>query len=195
MLVTKSIGERIRDLRDDNDFKQGELAKYIGVSRQVLSNWERGYTPVDIEGVSKLAIVLKVSVDYIMRGEGDVVPNKEPEIGDRIRQLRFGKGWLQKELADKSKFTVQKISNIERGFTTEINSGDINIFAQVFNVSTDYILNPDALDQKELLQLASKLALACQQVLDSNAINISKSISLMEKALIDYNGVLYNKLA
>lgn len=61
-------------------------------------------------------------------------------IGERIRQLRLDNNWLQKELGDKTGFTAQKISNIERGFTTEISSDDIAVFAKVFNVSTDYIL-------------------------------------------------------
>jgi len=66
--MPKSIGDRIRDLRDRRGFKQQELADKIGVSRQVLSNWERGYTPVDTEGVLSLVKHLETSVDYIMYG-------------------------------------------------------------------------------------------------------------------------------
>ena len=66
--MTNSIGDRIRDLRDRRGFKQQELAEKIGTSRQVLSNWERSYTPVDTEGVAKLAKVLEVSADYILYG-------------------------------------------------------------------------------------------------------------------------------
>lgn len=69
--MSNSIGDRIRDLRDRRDLKQDELAKKIGVSRQVLSNWERGYTPADTEGIAKLAKILEVSVDYIIRGKED----------------------------------------------------------------------------------------------------------------------------
>lgn len=61
-------------------------------------------------------------------------------VGNRIRQLRIRHGWLQKELGDRSGFTVQKISNIERGFTEEISTETIAVFAQVFNVTTDYLL-------------------------------------------------------
>ena len=61
-------------------------------------------------------------------------------VGNRIRQLRIRQGWLQKELGDRSGFTVQKISNIERGFTEEISTETIAVFAQVFDVTTDYLL-------------------------------------------------------
>ena len=76
--MTNSIGDRIRDLRDRRGFKQQELAEKIGTSRQVLSNWERSYTPVDTEGVAKLAKVLEVSADYILYGR---------EGGSTIKQI------------------------------------------------------------------------------------------------------------
>lgn len=66
--MSSSIGDRIRDLRDRRGYKQQELADKLGTSRQVLSNWERGYTPVDTEGVKKLAKLLEASVDYILYG-------------------------------------------------------------------------------------------------------------------------------
>ncbi|MDP4108029.1 MAG: helix-turn-helix transcriptional regulator [Bacillota bacterium] len=65
------------------------------------------------------------------------MPNK---IGERVRFLRIKNNWLQKELADRTGFTAQKISNIERGFTKEISSEDVGVFSNVFGVSTDFIL-------------------------------------------------------
>jgi len=67
--MTNVIGDRIRDLRDRRGFKQQELAEKIGASRQVLSNWERGYTLVDTDGIARLAKILEVSTDYILYGK------------------------------------------------------------------------------------------------------------------------------
>ncbi len=67
--MINAVGNRIRDLRDRRGFKQQELADKIGVSRQVLSNWERGYTPVDSEELPKLSNLLEVSTDYILHGK------------------------------------------------------------------------------------------------------------------------------
>ena len=73
-----SIGDRIRDLRDRRGFKQQELAEKIGVSRQVLSNWERDYTPVDADGIGILAKLLEVSTDYILYGKDEnISPAKQ----------------------------------------------------------------------------------------------------------------------
>jgi len=69
--MSSVIGDRIRDLRDRRGFKQQELADKIGTSRQVLSNWERGYTPVDTDGVLKLAKIFEVSTEYILHGRED----------------------------------------------------------------------------------------------------------------------------
>lgn len=75
--MNSAIGNRIRGLRDRRGFKQQELAERIGISRQVLSNWERGYTLVDSEGVAKLAKILEVSADYILYGRDDDSPVKQ----------------------------------------------------------------------------------------------------------------------
>ena len=75
--MPNSIGDRIRELRDRRGFKQQELADKIGVSRQVLSNWERGYTQVDSHGVAILAKKLEVSTDYILYGRDNESPVKQ----------------------------------------------------------------------------------------------------------------------
>ena len=57
---------RIRDLREDNDLTQAEIAKVINTSQQQYSKIENGKS--DISG-EKLIIVSKfynVSVDYIL---------------------------------------------------------------------------------------------------------------------------------
>jgi len=69
--MSNSIGGRIRNLRDRRNLLQGELAMAIGVSKQVLSNWERNLTPVGVEGLTKLSKALEVSVGYIMYGTED----------------------------------------------------------------------------------------------------------------------------
>jgi len=62
-------------------------------------------------------------------------------MGERIRHLRVHKDWLQKELAYKTGFSAQKISNIERNYNKEISSDDVAILARVFDVTADFILS------------------------------------------------------
>ena len=50
--------QRIRDLREDNDLTQRELATKLGVKRSTYAMWELGDTNFPIE---KLAIVAEIS--------------------------------------------------------------------------------------------------------------------------------------
>lgn len=63
------------------------------------------------------------------------------DMGERIRNLRVQKDWFQKELAYKTGFSAQKISNIERSYNKEISSDDVATFAKVFDVTADFILS------------------------------------------------------
>lgn len=58
--------QRIRDLREDSDLKQRELAEILGCSQRVYSNYERGDLDIPTEVLIKLARHYGVSVDYIL---------------------------------------------------------------------------------------------------------------------------------
>jgi len=67
-----NIGERITQLRKQQNFSQDELAKKAEVSRTIIGNYERNANTPSIEVLIKLAKVFNVSVDYII-GEGELV--------------------------------------------------------------------------------------------------------------------------
>jgi len=57
---------RIRDLREDNDLYQRDLAKVLHCSQQTYSDYECGKTDVPSEVLIALADYYKTSVDYIL---------------------------------------------------------------------------------------------------------------------------------
>lgn len=57
---------RIRDLREDRDLKQREVAAHLNCSQQVYSNYELGQRDVPTEILISLAKLYDVSVDYIL---------------------------------------------------------------------------------------------------------------------------------
>jgi len=59
---------RIRKARKSKGWLQQELADKVGVTRQIASNWERGYTPPDTDGVAKIATALSMSVEFLLYG-------------------------------------------------------------------------------------------------------------------------------
>lgn len=58
--------QRIRDLREDHDLKQRELAAYLNCSQRAYSNYELGQRDVPSEILIRLADYYHVSVDYIL---------------------------------------------------------------------------------------------------------------------------------
>ena len=66
-----NIGERITQLRKQQNLSQDELAKKAEVSRTIIGNYERNTNTPSIEVLIKLAKVFNVSVDFII-GEGEL---------------------------------------------------------------------------------------------------------------------------
>ena len=58
--------QRIRDLREDHDLKQKDLAKILNCSQQVYSNYELGQRDIPTEILIRLSEYYKVSVDYLL---------------------------------------------------------------------------------------------------------------------------------
>ena len=57
---------RIKDLREDKDLKQSDLAKIINTTQQNMSNYETGKTSPPQDIWLKLSDFFNVSVDYLM---------------------------------------------------------------------------------------------------------------------------------
>ena len=58
--------QRIRDLREDQDLKQKDMANLLNCSQQVYSNYELGQRDIPTDVLIKLALYYNVSVDYIL---------------------------------------------------------------------------------------------------------------------------------
>ena len=65
---------RIRDLREDNDLTQHEIARFLVCDQSLYSKYERGERALPLEYAEKLAKLYKTSVDYLI-GNTDI---KEP---------------------------------------------------------------------------------------------------------------------
>ena len=58
--------KRIRDLREDRDLTQRELARVLNCSQQVYSNYELGQRDIPTDVLIRLSRFYNVSVDYIL---------------------------------------------------------------------------------------------------------------------------------
>lgn len=56
---------RLRDLREDRDLKQIDIAKVLNIQQTVYSRYERGFQNIPLEHLVALADFYNVSTDYI----------------------------------------------------------------------------------------------------------------------------------
>ena len=63
------VGKQIQHYRKEKKLSQDDLAEIIFVSRQSISNWERGATYPDIQNLLLLSKVFEVSLDKLVKGD------------------------------------------------------------------------------------------------------------------------------
>lgn len=57
--------QRLKDLREDKDLYQEEIAQILKTSQQQYSRWERGAQEIPLHHAITLAKFYKVSMDYL----------------------------------------------------------------------------------------------------------------------------------
>lgn len=62
----KKYYEIIRDLREDNDLKQSDIAKILETTQQVYSRYEKGINEMPVRHIITLCKFYNVSADYIL---------------------------------------------------------------------------------------------------------------------------------
>lgn len=67
---------RLRDLREDRDLKQEDIAKIIGTDQSYYAKYENGKRPIPFERIIQLADFYNVSIDYIAGRTNNKAINK-----------------------------------------------------------------------------------------------------------------------
>lgn len=57
---------RIKEMREDRDYKQQEIANYLKVAKNTYSNYENEKRVIPYESIIKLAFFYNTSVDYLL---------------------------------------------------------------------------------------------------------------------------------
>lgn len=78
---------RIRDLREDCDKKQYEIAEYLGTTKQYYSLYEKGANEISFERAIALAKYYDVSLDYIAGLTNNKKGLSHGELSDEQREL------------------------------------------------------------------------------------------------------------
>ena len=69
---------RLKELREDRDLRQVDVANATGIDQKTISNYETGKTKPDSEALILLADFFDVTIDYLVGRKN--INNSEPNI-------------------------------------------------------------------------------------------------------------------
>ena len=75
-IAVKTMWEILRDMREDRDMTQRDVAEKLGVSTQQYSQYENGVNEIPLHRFAKLIEIFDVSADYLL-GLTDYDPSDE----------------------------------------------------------------------------------------------------------------------
>lgn len=89
-----NLGNKITELRKQNNLSQEELAEKVGVTRQTISKWELEETTPDINQAKKLTNIFNISLDELTNNNVnnilvEKVSNTEKLAGLTIKILKI----------------------------------------------------------------------------------------------------------
>ena len=99
-----SLADNIKDIREEKNFKQIEVATHIGVDKSAYSKIEKGSRSITVEELQKMAQLFNMTTDQILNYDGKIP--KEVTIEDKtaIEQMQ-----LLQQLEEEDKKTIFRI--------------------------------------------------------------------------------------
>lgn len=115
--------EKIKDLRDELEITQKQLADKLGCTRSAYSLWEINKNTIPLNYLNKLSNILNINIDYLVDLSDKKMINfnkveiDRKKLGERIKQARKYINYTQEKLANKLNTTHSVISAYESGKT------------------------------------------------------------------------------
>lgn len=99
-----SIGNKLKQLRQERGWSQAQLAKKLDVHQKQISGYERNLHVPKTDVIVKIARLFNISLDYLVQDERDDLP--AVKIGDRDLLRRLEK---IDRLSEHDKTTIKEI--------------------------------------------------------------------------------------
>ncbi len=139
------LTKRLRDVREDLDLKQAEIASRLKVKQGSYSRWEKGKEIIPLNRLNEFCNITGATIDYVL---GLTNRNKYAKVkkeidflecGKRLKHFRTNKDLSQKELAEKLNTTQSTISAYERGKVRILTAFAYDL-AKNYSLSVDWLL-------------------------------------------------------
>jgi len=98
------LAENIKNIREQKNYKQIEVATYIGVDKSAYSKIEKKLRSITVEELQKMAQLFNMTVDQIINYEGSIPTEITIEDKNEVEQIR-----LIQQLEEEDKQTIFKL--------------------------------------------------------------------------------------
>ena len=132
--------KRLKDLREDHDLTQIEMAEILGVKRSTYSLWELGINIIPLSKLAIFADYFKCSLDYVLglssqKRSYELVEGIDFKIvGSNIKKIRTNNKLSQENIASLLNISQACVTRYEKGLI-EISTSNLYEFAKYFKVS------------------------------------------------------------
>lgn len=128
---------RLKDIREDNDMSQQNIAKILGVNRSTYSLWELGINVIPLEYLYNFAKYFDVSIEYVL-GLTKTKNNKSKNLdfktlGNNLKNLRLKQNLSQENIAKILDVTQACIVRYEKGLI-HISTENLYKYSKLFNI-------------------------------------------------------------
>lgn len=137
--------EKIRELREFEDYSMREVANNIGVAKTTYSSWEYGKENIPLKHLVSLSKFYKVSISYLTGETNEKGTSKNytldsKKIGKRLKAIRLKNHYTQTEVANFLNIDQPTWCNYETGKYL-IKTLYLLAFSKKFNVPVETILS------------------------------------------------------
>ncbi len=133
---------RLKDLREDNDLKQKDIAKILDIARSTYSEYEIETKEVPVTKIITLAYFYNTSADYLFFRTDNKIPyprNKYNDNKNKLKSLRLQSTKTQKVVALDLNIPLKTYIKYENSIT-RLNIQLMKSFADYYKTSIDYII-------------------------------------------------------
>lgn len=136
---------RLKDIREEHNLKQFEVANILKVSRSVYGMWEVEQDTIPLKRLNDFCNEFNVSFDYVLElTQIKNYPNSKEEIDIhklqvRLTTLRKKANFTQDRLSQKLNITRSLISKYEHNINLILTNNLIE-YAKYFAISSDYLV-------------------------------------------------------
>ena len=82
------LGQKISNNRKKSGLTQKQLAEKLGISQQLMANYELGQRRIHAYLLFQIAIILQIRIETLVETKGKSKPGPSPKLQQRLEQIQ-----------------------------------------------------------------------------------------------------------